>query len=140
MHQIGFDVGGTFTDLVVADGHTGIHTLKVLSSITQSGVHASNSLKKTPEQFGQKAASEITGIIDVMLEEVGKANGDGMTQLADAQLWGWRTWYRHCSSQPFSDSFPETERAGAVFVFLVWPKATGDVSPLKEQHVCFERG
>ena len=32
MHQIGFDVGGTFTDLVVADSHTGIHTLKVLST------------------------------------------------------------------------------------------------------------
>ena len=32
MHQIGFDVGGTFTDLVVADGRTGIHTLKVLST------------------------------------------------------------------------------------------------------------
>ncbi|MEO8859374.1 MAG: hydantoinase/oxoprolinase family protein [Burkholderiaceae bacterium] len=32
MHQIGFDVGGTFTDLVVADGYTGIHTLKVLST------------------------------------------------------------------------------------------------------------
>ena len=32
MHQIGFDVGGTFTDLVVADGHSGIHTLKVLST------------------------------------------------------------------------------------------------------------
>lgn len=32
MHQIGIDVGGTFTDLVVADSHTGIHTLKVLST------------------------------------------------------------------------------------------------------------
>ena len=32
MHQIGFDVGGTFTDLVVADERTGIHTLKVLST------------------------------------------------------------------------------------------------------------
>jgi N-methylhydantoinase A len=32
MHQIGFDVGGTFTDLVVADGRTGIHTIKVLST------------------------------------------------------------------------------------------------------------
>ena len=32
MHHIGFDVGGTFTDLVVADGRTGIHTLKVLST------------------------------------------------------------------------------------------------------------
>ena len=32
MHQIGFDVGGTFTDLVVADDRTGIHTLKVLST------------------------------------------------------------------------------------------------------------
>ncbi len=32
MHQIGFDVGGTFTDLVVADSKTGIRTLKVLST------------------------------------------------------------------------------------------------------------
>lgn len=32
MHQIGIDVGGTFTDLVVADSRTGIHTLKVLST------------------------------------------------------------------------------------------------------------
>ena len=32
MHQIGIDVGGTFTDLVVADSGTGIHTLKVLST------------------------------------------------------------------------------------------------------------
>jgi len=32
MHQIGIDVGGTFTDLVVADTHAGIHTLKVLST------------------------------------------------------------------------------------------------------------
>jgi len=32
MHQIGIDVGGTFTDLVVADTHEGIHTLKVLST------------------------------------------------------------------------------------------------------------
>ena len=32
MHQIGFDVGGTFTDLVVADDQTGIHTLKLLST------------------------------------------------------------------------------------------------------------
>ena len=32
MHHIGFDVGGTFTDLVVADARTGIHTLKVLST------------------------------------------------------------------------------------------------------------
>lgn len=32
MHQIGIDVGGTFTDLVVADDCTGIHTLKVLST------------------------------------------------------------------------------------------------------------
>lgn len=32
MHQIGFDVGGTFTDLVVADSKSGIRTLKVLST------------------------------------------------------------------------------------------------------------
>ena len=32
MHQIGIDVGGTFTDLVVADDRTGIRTLKVLST------------------------------------------------------------------------------------------------------------
>lgn len=32
MHQIGIDVGGTFTDLVVADSRTGIRTLKVLST------------------------------------------------------------------------------------------------------------
>ena len=32
MHQIGIDVGGTFTDLVVADSRTGIHTLKLLST------------------------------------------------------------------------------------------------------------
>ena len=32
MHHIGFDVGGTFTDLVVADSVSGIHTLKVLST------------------------------------------------------------------------------------------------------------
>jgi N-methylhydantoinase A len=32
MHQIAFDVGGTFTDLVVADAHRGIRTLKVLST------------------------------------------------------------------------------------------------------------
>ena len=32
MHQIGIDVGGTFTDLVIADARTGIHTLKVLST------------------------------------------------------------------------------------------------------------
>ena len=32
MHHFGIDVGGTFTDLVVADGSTGIHTLKVLST------------------------------------------------------------------------------------------------------------
>ena len=32
MHQIGIDVGGTFTDLVVADSGSGIHTLKVLST------------------------------------------------------------------------------------------------------------
>ncbi len=32
MHQIGIDVGGTFTDLVVADGRGGIRTLKVLST------------------------------------------------------------------------------------------------------------
>ncbi len=32
MHQIGIDVGGTFTDLVVADSQAGIHTLKVLST------------------------------------------------------------------------------------------------------------
>ena len=32
MHQIGIDVGGTFTDLVVADTDSGIHTRKVLST------------------------------------------------------------------------------------------------------------
>lgn len=32
MHQIGIDVGGTFTDLVVADDRTGLRTLKILST------------------------------------------------------------------------------------------------------------
>ncbi|MGE0797485.1 MAG: hydantoinase/oxoprolinase family protein [Lautropia sp.] len=32
MHQIGIDVGGTFTDLVVADAVHGVRTLKVLST------------------------------------------------------------------------------------------------------------
>lgn len=32
MHQIAFDVGGTFTDIVVVDQHSGIRTLKVLST------------------------------------------------------------------------------------------------------------
>ncbi|RZI98277.1 MAG: hypothetical protein EOO54_28980 [Haliea sp.] len=32
MQQLGFDVGGTFTDLVVADEHDNIRTLKVLST------------------------------------------------------------------------------------------------------------
>ncbi len=32
MQQLGFDVGGTFTDLVVADAENNIHTLKVLST------------------------------------------------------------------------------------------------------------
>jgi N-methylhydantoinase A len=32
MQQLGFDVGGTFTDLVVADAHDNIRTMKVLST------------------------------------------------------------------------------------------------------------
>lgn len=69
----------------VISGPSRIATLKVLGLIAESGIHATNALKKTPLQFGKDTASQLATITDAMLAELDRADQEGVLGGDDAR-------------------------------------------------------